>query len=207
MVAHSSVGNDPHRTLTFVTSEMMDGMENFEIVGLVVSPLHRMEGRPADGITPYDGVEGVDSATVRAHLGIVGDRFFNTKFTYASVTFISEEAIHELEGTFGAGPFDPALARRNVITRGIDVDALARTTFTIETDAGAIGFRSLTPANPCAWMNEVFAPGAHQALRGHAGIRAEPLSGGILRLGPARLTEVTPIPPGELRQRVQSAPA
>lgn len=180
-------------------------MQNFEIIGLVVSPLHRFEGRPSDGIAPYDGVEEVDSVRVRGHLGLVGDRFFNTKFRFASVSFISEEAIHELEGTLAAGPFDPLLARRNVVTRGIDVDALARTTFTIGTPDGPIGFRSMTPANPCAWMNEMFAPGAHQALRGHAGIRTEPLADGWLRLGPATLSDVRPIPAGELSRRIRSA--
>lgn len=182
-------------------------MQDFEIVGLVVSPLHRMGGRPSDGIAPYDGVEEVESVQVRAHLGLVGDRYFNTKFTFASVTFISEEAIHELEGTLAAGPFDPLLARRNVVTRGIDVDALARTTFTIATPDGLIDFRSMTPANPCAWMNEVFAPGAHQALRGHAGIRSEPLDDGWLRLGPATLSDVEPIPADELTRRIKSTQA
>lgn len=180
-------------------------MESFEIVGLVVSTLHRFAGRPTDGITPYDGIEKVGSVEVRAHLGLVGDRYFNTKFRFASVTFISDESIHELEGTLAAGPFDPALARRNVITRGIDVDSLARTTFTIGTPDGPIGFRSMTPANPCAWMNEMFTPGAHQALRGHAGIRAEPLDDGWLRLGPVTLDNVTPIPPEELTRRVRDA--
>lgn len=179
-------------------------MTEFEIVSLVVSPLHRYEGRPADGPAPYDGVEEVDSVEVRAHKGLVGDRYFGTKFTFASVTFISEEAIRELEGTLAAGPFDPTMARRNVVTRGLDVDALARTTFTIDTGGGTIGFRSLTPANPCAWMNEVFAPGAHEALRGHGGIRSEPLDDGFLRVGPATITSIASVPPEELRRRVQS---
>lgn len=181
-------------------------MADFEIVSLVVSPLHRYDGRPADGPAPYDGVEEVDSVEVRAHKGLLGDRYFGTKFTYASVTLISKEAIRELEGTLEAGPFDPVLARRNIVTRGLDVDALARTTFTIDAGRGPIAFRSLTPANPCAWMNEVFAPGAHQALRGHGGIRSEPLTNGFLHVGPATITSVTPIPPGELRRRVESAP-
>jgi hypothetical protein len=181
-------------------------MSEFEIVSLVVSPLHRFEGRPADGPAAYEGVEEVGSAEVRAHKGLVGDRYFGTKFTFASVTFISEEAIRELEGTLGAGPFDPVLARRNIVTRGLDVDALARTVFTIDAGHGPIRFRSMTPANPCAWMNEMFAPGAHQALRGHGGIRCEPLDNGELAVGPATITGITAIPPEELRRRVQSAP-
>jgi len=179
---------------------------DFEIVTLLVSPLHRYEGRPADGAAAYDGVELVDSVRVRAHKGLVGDRYFGSKFTYATVTLIAEESIRWLEGELATGPFDPALARRNLVTRGIDVDALARTTFTIDGGHGPIRFRSLTPANPCAWMNEVFAPGAHQALRGRGGIRCEPLDDGELRIGSATIGDITPIPPEELTRRVRSAP-
>jgi hypothetical protein len=179
---------------------------DFEIVTLLVSPLHRYEGRPADGAAAFDGVELVESVRVRAHKGLVGDRYFGTKFSYASVTLIAEESIAWFEGELGTGPFDPALARRNLVTRGIDVDALARTTFTIDSGHGPIRFRSLTPANPCAWMNEVFAPGAHQALRGRGGIRCEPLDDGELSVGPATLNDITAIPPEELTRRVRSAP-
>lgn len=181
-------------------------MTAFEIVSLLVSPLHRYEGRPADGAAPYDGVEEVDSVDVRAHKGLLGDRYFGTKFTFASVSFISEETIYELEGTLGAGPFDPVLARRNIVTRGLDVDALARTSFTIDSGGGPIRFRSLTPANPCAWMNAVFAPGAHQALRGQGGIRSEPLDNGGLSIGRASISDITAIPPEELTRRVKIAP-
>ena len=74
--------------------------------------------------------------------------------------------------------------------------------FTIDAGNGPIDFRALTPANPCAWMNEVFAPGAHQALRGRGGIRSEPLDDGELTLGPAIITDIRPIPPEELRRQV-----
>ena len=66
--------------------------------------------------------------------------------------------------------------------------------------------RSMTPANPCAWMNTAYAPGAHQALRGHAGIRCEPLDDGELSVGPATIADITPIPPEELTRRIKAAP-
>lgn len=177
-----------------------------EIVTLVVSPRRAYDGRPGDGVAPFDGEETAESVRVRAHKGLVGDRYFNTKFTYASVTLIAEESLHWLEGELASGPFDPALARRNVVTRGLDVDALARTSFTIDAGHGPIRFRSLTPANPCAWMNEVFAPGAHQALRGRGGIRCEPLDDGELSIGPASISNITPLSPDELTRRVKAAP-
>ncbi|MCL8253235.1 molybdenum cofactor biosysynthesis protein [Aeromicrobium fastidiosum] len=184
------------------------------ITHLVVSPVRRMDGRPRDGMTPYDGDETPTTVRVRAHKGLVGDRYFNTRFTYASVTIIAAEAIERLEeqiagdGLFPAAntPFDPVLARRNLVTRGLDVDALVRSTFTLDGGHGPIRFRSITPANPCGWMNEVFAPGAHQALRGHGGIRCEPLDDGQLSVGPARVTDVVPIPQDELTRQVRRAP-
>jgi hypothetical protein len=51
-----------------------------------------------------------------------------------------------------------------------------------------VTFQANRPANPCAWMDEVLAPGAMKALRGRGGIRATPLTSGVLRLGPAELT-------------------
>ena len=171
---------------------------DFEIVSLVVSPVHRYEGRPSDGAMPFHWSESVDEVQVRAHRGLVGDRYFGTKHRHAAVTFLAAESIDQLEGELGTGPFDPELARRNVITRGLDVESLVHTTFTIDTGDGPIAFRSLSRANPCAWMNVAFAEGAHHALRGHAGIRAEPLDDGAVRVGPGTLLDVVQVPAEEL---------
>src|SRR5687767_6768786 len=140
---------------------------DFEIVSLVVSPVHRYEGRPSDGPMPFDGRESVDEVQVRARQGLVGDRYFGTKHRHAGVTFLAAEGIDQLEGELGTGPFDPELARRNVVTRALDVESLVHTTFTIDTRDGPVAFRSLARANPCAWINVAFAEGAHQALRGY----------------------------------------
>ncbi|MGI8881991.1 MAG: MOSC domain-containing protein [Jatrophihabitans sp.] len=174
---------------------------------LLVSPVHRFAGRPGDGPTPYEGVETRQTVQLRAGRGIVGDRYFGHRFRFASVTLLAAESVDRLATELGTGPLDPFLARRNVVTRGVDVDSLARTTFTLDAGHGPIRFISLTPANPCAWMNVVYAPGAHRALRGHAGIRCEPLDDGIFAVGPATLDEVVPLAPDELRRRVESASA
>ena len=180
---------------------------DFEIIGFVVSPKRRFRGRPADGPEPYDGDEHPTQITIRSGLGVVGDRYFNAGFPYAAITFIAEESVEWLAERLSSGPFDPLLARRNVITRGLDVDALVRTEFTLDTPDGLARFRSITPANPCAWMNEMYAPGAHQAFRGRAGIRCEPLADASLRLGPARLTACRELERDELSRRVSQAAA
>jgi len=164
-----------------------------EIVGFVVSPAHRYDGRPSDGPQPVTAPENPAQIEVRAHLGIVGDRYFGTKHRHAALTLISAD---EVEGALAnAGIKDPDLAqaRRNVIVRGLDVEALVSTTFTLDSGAGPVRFRSLTRANPCAWMDGAFGDGARDALRGHAGIRAEPLDDGVLTVGPVTLGDVVPI--------------
>jgi MOSC domain-containing protein YiiM len=181
-----------------------------EVVSLVVSPVRRMQGRPGEPMPRYDGDEHPATARIRAHRGIVGDRYFGTRFPRAAVTIIAAESIEWLEqeiagdGLFPLpnAPFDPALARRNIVTRGVDVDALLHTTFTLDAGHGPIRFRSLTAANPCGWMNDVFAPGAHKALRGRGGIRCEPLDDGQISIGPATVVDVVPVPPDQLRRRI-----
>jgi MOSC domain-containing protein YiiM len=163
-----------------------------EIVGFVVSPQHRYGGRPSDGARPAIAGESPDRIELRAHLGIVGDRYFGTRHTHASVTLISADAAEQTLAAIGIEQPDLAKARRNIIVRGVDVESLVDTTFTLDSGEGAVRFASRTRANPCAWMDEAFGPGARDALRGHAGIRAEPLDDGVLCIGPvtiARLIE------------------
>jgi hypothetical protein len=49
------------------------------------------------------------------------------------------------------------------------------------------------PANPCAWLDVVLAPGAHRGLRGRAGVRCAPRSDGALTLGAAVLRSAVPL--------------
>lgn len=153
-----------------------------EVTLLLASPQHRYEGRPADG--PLDATvrEVHESIELRAGLGIVGDRFFGKRaHVTASVTVFAAESLDHVAATLGlAAPLDPAGTRRNIVLRGIDVDALRGTEFSI----GDVRLRAHRPANPCAWMDVALAPGAHRALRGRGGIRCEVLTSGALTLGP-----------------------
>ncbi|PPI20171.1 MULTISPECIES: MOSC domain-containing protein [unclassified Rathayibacter] len=159
-----------------------------ELVGFVVSPLHRYEGRPADGPVPSEGNEQPERIEIRAGLGIVGDRFFAQRaHRPAAITLFAVETLEHIAVELGAGPFDPADTRRNIIVRGADVDALAGRTFAIEQGGERIEFQGGRPANPCAWMDVVLAPGAFRAMRRRGGVRTAPLTNGVLHTGPARL--------------------
>jgi MOSC domain-containing protein YiiM len=172
-----------------------------EIVALVVSAVHAFEGRPQDGPRPDPEPIGRSEVTIKAGLGIVGDRYFNQAIhRNAAVTVLDAGVLDQLAHDLGlAAAPDPHLLRRNIALRGFPVDQLAArrdesgrripgTTFTLDSGSGPITFQAHRPANPCAWMDQVLAPGAFKALRSHGGIRCEPLTSGSLRLGPATLT-------------------
>ena len=83
--------------------------------------------------------------------------------------------------------------RRNIVLRGFPVDDLAApqggtgAVFALDSGDGAVRFQAYRPAHPCAWMNQVLAPGAFRALRGRGGVRCAPLDDGWLSRGPAVL--------------------
>ncbi|MDY0946180.1 molybdenum cofactor biosysynthesis protein [Frigoribacterium sp. CFBP9039] len=164
-------------TVTSVTVEL-----------LLASPRSRYVGRPSDGPEPATGVETHDRLELRAGLGVVGDRYFaRPAHRAASVTVFAAESLETVASLLGSGPLDAAATRRNIVLRGVDVDALTGLTFSLDSGDGPVLLRANRPANPCAWMDVVLAPGAFRALRGRGGIRCEPLTSGALRLGPATL--------------------
>jgi len=135
---------------------------------------------------------------VRAGLGVIGDRHFgHPAHRQASVTLQSVEALEHVAAELGVPVPGLTETRRNVLLRGVDVDALIGMTFALDSGSGPVRFRAHRPANPCAWMNEAIAPGAHRALLRRGGIRAEPLTDGALALGRAVLT----VEPAEVSRR------
>jgi len=151
-----------------------------EIVQLLASPLHRYEGRPADGPLPEAPGELVEEIEVRAGLGVVGDRYFGKRaHRDAAVTMIAAESLPP-----GA---DLRQLRRNILLRGVDVDALVGSTVSLDSGAGPVRLHANRPANPCAWLDVTIGPGTRAALRGHGGMRCSPLDDGTLRVGPVHV--------------------
>jgi MOSC domain-containing protein YiiM len=167
-----------------------------EIVALLVSPTHAFEGRPVDGPRPDPEPVERQEVTVRAGLGLVGDRYFgHPAHRQAAVTLFAAESLDALARDLGLATVPRLhLPRRNIVVRGFPVDELAAprggtgAVFSLDSGAGEVRFQAYRPAHPCAWMDVVLAPGAFRALRGHGGVRCTPLDDGVLRLGPATLT-------------------
>ncbi|MEV4341300.1 molybdenum cofactor biosysynthesis protein [Streptomyces sp. NPDC049590] len=155
-------------------------MPRVRILQLLVSPVHRLAGRPGDGPPELPPGERVTRAEVRAGLGIVGDRYFNqAAHRDASVTLMAAERLSP------PYPADLLLTRRNVLLSGIDIDACVGATVVLDCGYGAVELEVRRAARPCAWMDVTLGPGAQRFLRGGGGVRCRPLTDGVLAVGPA----------------------
>ena len=159
-----------------------------QIVRFVLSSRHAYEGRPSDGPRPAE-TWSPESIELRAGHGVVGDRYAGHRaHRDAALTIIAAEALEAVAAELGVPPFDPALARRTVVTRGLDVERLRGTDVLLDSGDGPVLLGGRRPAAPCGWMDEVLARGAHPLLRGRAGVRFAVLGSGTLRVGPLTVT-------------------
>lgn len=137
----------------------------------------------------------VEAAMARAGRGLEGDRYFDERGTFSNtharghdLTLIEAEMLDTLE--LPAGRLTAEEARRNVITRGIDLNALVGERFTI---AGVECFGQRL-CEPCAHLERLTAragkPGTLPALIHRGGLRADVLGDGEIRTG----DEIVPRP-------------
>ena len=113
-----------------------------------------------------------------ARRGIRGDRFFDHKPDYkGQITFFAFETHEWLAEHLGAYGLDPSVYRRNVITRGVDLNSLIAAEFEVQ----GVRFIGTEEAKPCLWMDHAVSEGAEKALRGRGGLRAKILSGGVIQ--------------------------
>jgi|SRR5215218_138580 len=127
----------------------------------------------------------VERATARAGRGLEGDRYFERTGTFwgpaasgVDLTLVTAEALDALELPSG-GRLAYADARRNVVTRGIDVSALVGRRFVIG-DVECLGQRL---CEPCAHLERLTEPGALRGLVHRGGLRADVLSDGEIAVG------------------------
>ena len=149
-----------------------------QILAIYLSPGHNFFGRHnAPPLT--HAVVSVPEAECVAGSGLKGDRFFEHKPGYkGQITFFSGEVFDLICQSLGIRGKEPSLLRRNVLTRGIDLNALIGKTFSIQ----GVLFEGTEECRPCYWMDTALGAGAEAALRGRGGLRAKILTGGTLRV-------------------------
>lgn len=123
-------------------------------------------------------IKVVDSIQVTPHSAITGDRYKSHQGK-RQVTLIQAEHLPAIASMLGISSLDPALLRRNIVVKGVNLLALKGHQFTI--GGAVLEFTGL--CHPCSRMEEVFGNGGYNAVRGHGGITARVISEGVISLG------------------------
>lgn len=125
------------------------------------------------------------SARLLAGVGLEGDRYalgtghFQSPGRWGqALTLIEVEAIEALEAEHGI-VLTPEAARRNIITRGVDLNGLMGRKFRI----GGILCQGSRLAEPCAWLQKTTPPGTLRGLVHRGGLRTDILSDGTILAG------------------------
>jgi MOSC domain-containing protein YiiM len=161
-------------------------MSVMEICHLFISRGHNFFGHHGREPDNHPLIEVQSIECVAGH-GIRHDRFFDYRDDYqGQITFFSLEVFHDLCAALHLENGDPALPRRNVLTRGVDLNGLIGQEFTVQ----GVRFQGSCECRPCYWMDQALGAGAEQFLKGRGGLRARILSNGTV-VSTARLLQKT----------------
>jgi MOSC domain-containing protein YiiM len=148
-----------------------------ELLHLYRSPGHNFRGHHGGPPGAHPVLEE-PSLVCLAGRGVEGDRYLDHQANFkGQITFFADEVYRALQHEFRVWDRPPSVFRRNVITRGLDLNGLIG----LEFDIQGVRFLGVESCQPCHWMNQAFCPGAEAALEGRGGLRARILSDGTLR--------------------------
>ena len=130
-------------------------------------------------------MDSLDRARLLAGVGVEGDRYalgagrFSSKGRSGqALTLVEAETLEELRLRHGL-ELAPAAARRNVLTRGIDLNSMPGLRFRI----GEVECYAQRLAEPCSWLQRTAPPGTLRGLVHRGGLRVDILTSGEIRLG------------------------
>lgn len=127
----------------------------------------------------------LEEVRASAGRGLEGDRYAAGQGTFSvdggngnEITLIAAEVLELLRLPDGR-PLSGTEARRNLITRGLDLNTLVGRRFQI----GELELIGRRRCEPCAHLQRLTRPGALRALVHRGGLRADLLSSGTLHVG------------------------
>ena len=128
---------------------------------------------------PYELPGPVERAQAVAGRGLEGNRYFYDEAPPGrALTLIAAEALEAFTSETGI-PLSAAESRRNVLTRGIDVNALVGRRFRI----GDVECYGVELCEPCSTLEKLTRPGVLKGMVHRAGLNVDILSDGEIGVG------------------------
>jgi len=119
----------------------------------------------------------VESALAIEGIGLDGDHY-GRRDGNRQVTLIQAESLRAIASHLGLDEVTPGDLRRNIVTSGINLNALKGQRFRI----GDAVLEASGECHPCSRMEETFGVGGYNAVRGFGGITARVIVGGGIGL-------------------------
>lgn len=95
------------------------------------------------------------------------------------VTLLQAEHLPVIAALAGRAAVTPEELRRNVLVSGLALLGLRDRRFQI----GEVILEGTGECHPCSRMEEALGPGGYNAVRGHGGLTARVIRGGVIRVG------------------------
>ena len=125
------------------------------------------------------GEEGATAAQPTTLEGLGGLKVGGMTPGKRQITLIQAEHLPVIAALAGLEMVTPEHLRRNVVVSGLALLALKDRRFRI----GDVLLDGTGECHPCSRMEEAFGPGGYNAVRGHGGITARVLEGGLIEVG------------------------
>lgn len=125
----------------------------------------------------------VPEATAETDRHLTGDHARVKAGGKRQITLIQHEHLAAVANFLGlAEPIAPGRLRRNLVVSGLNLLALKNR----QVQLGEEVVLEITgECHPCSRMEEELGPGGYNAMRGHGGLTARIVRGGVLRVGDA----------------------
>jgi MOSC domain-containing protein YiiM len=122
----------------------------------------------------------VEHVSAQAGKGLVGNRYYFADGAKPgrALTLIAAEALEALAAEHGI-EITAAASRRNVLTRGIDLNALVGKRFRV----GSVECIGVELCEPCKHLESLTKPGVIKGLTHRGGLNADILSDGEIAVG------------------------
>jgi MOSC domain-containing protein YiiM len=156
-----------------VTSPAADGERGGTVVRILIAPEGRTEAHAIDRVQAVAG------------LGLEGDRYHAGRGSFSrrpgperQLTLIAVESLEWLEQSHGL-TIDAGVLRRNLVTRGVDLNALVGRTFAV----GEALLEGVKLCLPCSRIEQATGQPLIRLLWQRAGINARIVRGGWIAVG------------------------